>query len=149
LLSQAAHHEEAKDREPDRPKESLLVAAVRMRKDKGEETEEQKQLDEEADIMKHVLQKQALKAVKELAQVRLLGETQGERQGETQRNMAGRKVAGGEKCLLSFSLSTHTHTHTRTHTLSHSLTYSHPPTHSNTYRTWFTPRAWTPGGSPL
>lgn len=52
-----------------RPKESLLLAAVRMRKDQPEATEEQKQLDEEADILKHVLQKQALKAVKELAQV--------------------------------------------------------------------------------
>jgi hypothetical protein len=34
-----------------------------------EATEADKQLEEEADIMKHVLQKAALKAVKELAQV--------------------------------------------------------------------------------
>jgi hypothetical protein len=54
-----------------RPKESLLLAAVRLRKDQPEATEEQKQLAEEEDILKHVLQKQALKAVKELAQVRL------------------------------------------------------------------------------
>mmetsp|Transcript_11956 Transcript_11956/g.25699 ORF Transcript_11956/g.25699 Transcript_11956/m.25699 type:complete len:636 (+) Transcript_11956:117-2024(+) len=51
-----------------RPKESLLVAASRARKDAPEATEEQKQLEEEADILKHMLQKQALKAVKELAQ---------------------------------------------------------------------------------
>jgi len=51
-----------------RPKESLLVAAARARKDVPEATEAQKQLEEEADIMKHVLQKAALKAVKELAQ---------------------------------------------------------------------------------
>jgi ATP-dependent RNA helicase DDX41 len=60
-----AHEEKAENR----PKESLLAAAVRMRKDQPEATEEQKQLEEEADILKHVLQKQALKAVKELAQV--------------------------------------------------------------------------------
>lgn len=36
--------------------------------DQPEATEAQKQLEEEADIMKHVLQKAALKAVKELAQ---------------------------------------------------------------------------------
>ena len=53
-----------------RPKESLLLAAVKMRKDKPEATEQDKQLEEEADILKHVLQKQALRAVKELAQVR-------------------------------------------------------------------------------
>ena len=53
-----------------RPKESLLLAAVRMRKDQPEATEADKQLEEEADILKHVLQKQALRAVKELAQVR-------------------------------------------------------------------------------
>lgn len=35
----------------------------------AEATEADKQLEEEADIMKHVLQKAALKAVKELAQV--------------------------------------------------------------------------------
>jgi hypothetical protein len=35
----------------------------------AEATEEQKQLDEEADIMKHVLQKAALKAAKEIAKV--------------------------------------------------------------------------------
>jgi hypothetical protein len=35
----------------------------------SEATEADKQLEEEADIMKHVLQKAALKAVKELAQV--------------------------------------------------------------------------------
>jgi hypothetical protein len=55
--------------EDNRPKESLLLAAVKMRKDKPEATEADKQLEEEADILKHVLQKQALRAVKELAQV--------------------------------------------------------------------------------
>ncbi|MEW5318505.1 MAG: hypothetical protein WDW38_009721 [Sanguina aurantia] len=51
-----------------RPKESLLFAAARARKEQPEVTEAQKALEEEADIMKHVLQKQALKAAKELAQ---------------------------------------------------------------------------------
>ena len=55
--------------EDNRPKESLLLAAVKMRKDKPEATEAEKQLEEEADILKHVLQKQALQSVKELAQV--------------------------------------------------------------------------------
>lgn len=65
---------DAGKREDDnRPKESLLLAAVRMRKDQPEATEEDKQLEEEADILKHVLQKQALRAVKELAQVEPLG----------------------------------------------------------------------------
>ena len=52
-----------------RPKESLLVQTMRLRKDQPEATEADKQLEEEADILKHVLQKQALRAVKELAQV--------------------------------------------------------------------------------
>ncbi|GFH33058.1 uncharacterized protein HaLaN_32370, partial [Haematococcus lacustris] len=51
-----------------RNKESLLLVAARNRKEQPEATEADKQLEEEADIMKHVLQKQALKAVKELAQ---------------------------------------------------------------------------------
>ena len=62
--------DDKKDTEDNRPKESLLLAAVRMRKDQPEATEADKQLEEEADILKHVLQKQALRAVKELAQVR-------------------------------------------------------------------------------
>ncbi|GIL44240.1 hypothetical protein Vafri_1756 [Volvox africanus] len=51
----------------DRPKESLLVITARTRKDAGAPTEAQALLEEEADIMRHALQKQALKAVKELA----------------------------------------------------------------------------------
>ncbi|KAG1679430.1 hypothetical protein FOA52_007722 [Chlamydomonas sp. UWO 241] len=50
-----------------RPKESLLLAAARKRLEEPAQTEERRQLEEEADILKHVLQKQALKAVKELA----------------------------------------------------------------------------------
>lgn len=60
----------AEDGEGNRPKDSLLIAAAKRRLGAAPETEEKKQLDEEQDIMKHVLQKQALKAVKELAQVR-------------------------------------------------------------------------------
>ncbi|EFJ42169.1 hypothetical protein VOLCADRAFT_77220 [Volvox carteri f. nagariensis] len=51
----------------DRPKESLLVITARTRKDAGAPNEAQALLEEEADIMRHALQKQALKAVKELA----------------------------------------------------------------------------------
>lgn len=46
-------------------KVSVFIVAL------AEATEADKQLEEEADIMKHVLQKAALKAVKELAQVRV------------------------------------------------------------------------------
>ena len=77
LLGRGSERDEALDtgyvnegdkQEDNRPKESLLLAAVRMRKDQPEATEAEKQLEEEADILKHVLQKQALRAVKELAQ---------------------------------------------------------------------------------
>uniref|UniRef100_A0A7S3QQS8 RNA helicase n=1 Tax=Dunaliella tertiolecta TaxID=3047 RepID=A0A7S3QQS8_DUNTE len=50
-----------------RPKESLLLAAARAKQNAPEQSKAQAQLEEEADIMKHVLQKNALKAVKELA----------------------------------------------------------------------------------
>jgi hypothetical protein len=79
LVGKAGHSDSLSDGEEadrkdaeaaaDRPKESLLLATVRMRKDQPEATEATKQLEEEADILKHVLQKQALRAVKELAQV--------------------------------------------------------------------------------
>jgi hypothetical protein len=51
-----------------RGKESLLVSTARARKDAGPVTETDKLLNEEADILRHLTQKTALKAVKELAQ---------------------------------------------------------------------------------
>eukprot|EP00798_Chlamydomonas_sp_ICE-L_P032159 gene32159-16692_t len=67
--------EDEEDQPPDeyepgdnRPRESLLMKSARGRKDTPEATEAQRQLEEEADILKHVLQKQAMKSVKELAQ---------------------------------------------------------------------------------
>ncbi len=66
-----------KEEADNRPKESLLLATARARKDQPEATEADKQLEEEADIMKHVLQKQALKAVKELANVGAAGVAHG------------------------------------------------------------------------
>ncbi|CAD7695226.1 unnamed protein product, partial [Ostreobium quekettii] len=55
-----------KDLEP-KPKESLLVTAVRARKDQPEETEAEKLLKEEQDMLRQITTKQALKSVKELA----------------------------------------------------------------------------------
>ena len=57
------------DQSHPRTKESLLAAAARTRKDQPEATEAEKQLAEEQDMLKHILAKQALKSVKELAQV--------------------------------------------------------------------------------
>lgn len=51
-----------------RAKESLLVSAARARAAAPEQTVEEKVVAEEQDIMRHLMQKQALKAVQELAQ---------------------------------------------------------------------------------
>jgi len=53
-----------------RPKESLLLTAVRENKDMPEETEAEKRLHEEQQVLKQITTKQALKSVKELAKVR-------------------------------------------------------------------------------
>ena len=50
-----------------RTKESLLVSTARARAAAPEQTVEEKVFAEEADIMRHLMQKQALKAVQELA----------------------------------------------------------------------------------
>ena len=50
-----------------RAKESLLVSAARARAAAPEQTTEEKVVAEEQDIMRHLMQKQALKAVQELA----------------------------------------------------------------------------------
>ncbi|GMH37002.1 hypothetical protein BSKO_04875 [Bryopsis sp. KO-2023] len=50
-----------------RPKESLLVSAVRARKGMPEETEAEKRLKEEKEMLIHITTKQALKSVGELA----------------------------------------------------------------------------------
>ncbi len=47
----------------------MLVQAARTRQEKPPETQADKQLHEEEDILKHVTQKTALKTVKELAKV--------------------------------------------------------------------------------
>ena len=57
------------DEDAGKPKESLLVAAVRARKDQPEETDAEKHLKEEQDILRQITTKQALKSVKELAKV--------------------------------------------------------------------------------
>lgn len=54
---------------PCRNKESLLVQTARARQEQPVETEADKQLYEEEDILKHVTQKTALKTAKELAKV--------------------------------------------------------------------------------
>lgn len=51
-----------------RGKESLLVSTARARQTQPEATEAEKTLAEEVDIMHHIIAKQALKSVKELAQ---------------------------------------------------------------------------------
>lgn len=51
-----------------RAKESLLVSAARARAAAPEQTVEERVVAEEQDIMRHLMQKQALKAVQELAQ---------------------------------------------------------------------------------
>eukprot|EP00210_Caulerpa_lentillifera_P008489 g8098.t1 len=50
-----------------RPKESLLISSVRFKRDIIEETEAEKRLHEEQEVLKHITTKQALKSVKELA----------------------------------------------------------------------------------
>lgn len=52
-----------------RAKESLLVAAAKQRLEKPPESEMDKIAHEEADIMRHMMQKQALKSAKEIAKV--------------------------------------------------------------------------------
>jgi ATP-dependent RNA helicase DDX41 len=51
-----------------RARESLLVSTARARAAAPEKTEEEKVIAEEQDIMRNLMQKQALKAVQELAQ---------------------------------------------------------------------------------
>lgn len=52
-----------------RPKESLLVTAVRARRGMPEESEAEKRLKEEREMLKQITTKQALKSVGELAKV--------------------------------------------------------------------------------
>ncbi len=52
-----------------RAKESLLAATAKARLTKPEDTEAEKLLKEEQDILQHITQKTALKSVKELAKV--------------------------------------------------------------------------------
>lgn len=52
-----------------RPKESLLVTAVRARRGVPEESEAEKRLKEEREMLKQITTKQALKSVGELAKV--------------------------------------------------------------------------------
>ncbi len=125
-----AGHEEAHADDEDaanRPKESLLLAAAKARKDQPAETEQQQQLAEEADILKHVLQKQALKAVKELAQVR----------GRIEPRRWRRERVGDDVVRPP-------------HETSSLPTPPSPSSHPSTRRrsrTSCTPRAWTRGGS--
>ncbi len=55
---------------PVQAKESLLTAAARARKDKPAETDAEKILKEEQDMLRAITQRTALKSVKELAKVR-------------------------------------------------------------------------------
>jgi hypothetical protein len=50
-------------------KESLLVATARNRKEKPEETEAEKRIKEEEEMLRAITQRAALKSVKELAKV--------------------------------------------------------------------------------
>lgn len=56
---------------PVQAKESLLTAAAKARKDKPAETDAEKILKEEQDMLRAITQRTALKSVKELAKVRL------------------------------------------------------------------------------
>ncbi len=60
------------DEEGDEPqsKESLLVRTAKARKDQPTETEAQKRLREEQDMMRNITARTALRGVKELATVR-------------------------------------------------------------------------------
>lgn len=57
-----------------RSKESLLVSAVRARRGMPEESEAEKRLKEEREMLKQITTKQALKSVGELAKV-FMGKT--------------------------------------------------------------------------
>lgn len=52
-----------------RVRESLLTQTAKARKEKPEDTENEKRLKEEKDIMQHITQKTALQSVQELAKV--------------------------------------------------------------------------------
>ena len=56
-------------------KRSLLVQAAAARKGKPEESESQKLLKEEQELLKNITRQKALKGVKELAKVDLLSKT--------------------------------------------------------------------------
>lgn len=54
-----------------RSKQSLLVTSVQTRKDAQDDTEAEKRLKEEKEMLKQLTTKQALKSVKELANVKI------------------------------------------------------------------------------
>ena len=66
----AAAGEPAEEAAPAQAKESLLTAAAKARKEKPAETDAEKILKEEQDMLRAITQRTALKSVKELAKAR-------------------------------------------------------------------------------